>query len=572
MTAEQVEFVRAAPAPIGRIGPASALRLSSLAGTLYRMTGRAIAAAFLATIPAGLLLGGVEVVTAYVLYLVLVKFNVLSAAGQPQWLPAVADPLAMLAMSVVLTAVLRYIVQVLPGMANSAFECRIRKAAALAVLDGSGEGGTLSVAETSHLYNTVSPKSGVFLQAVMTSLGLGSVLVLILMQLAYLSWRLTLLAIVVAVISGAPLLWLKRIYGRFSDRTYELHREFGHRFLKDARNALFLKLCGLSRYEADRLGHIARLVRANGHRYALLFAIGSNVPFVAGAAMIAGLLWLNERYQLMAMADLVPFVYLLNRVAGNFVALSTTTGQIRELIPYVTELLGYESILFPEVASVAPTGIGVTPAAAALEVKNLGYGRREPLTPPLSFAVRSGEMLLISGPSGRGKTTLLMSLLGLIPPLSGQIEWDGVALDRLDAVELRHRVGFAGSEPFLIDADIRTNLMFGLESADRTGSEIDHALVVACAEFVHDLDGGLAFKLRENGDGISAGQKQRLALARCILRRPDVLILDEATANLDEATERLFFSRLLEAYPAMMVIAVSHRSSLRAYATRFLEI
>src|SRR5437588_7445847 len=168
MTAEHV-FIKAAPA-IGRIRPASASRLSSVARGLYRMTGPAIAATFLATIPAGLLLGAVEVVTAYVLYLVLVRFNMLSAAGQPHWLPAFADPLVMLAASVILTAVLRYVVQVLPAMANSAFECRMRKVAALAVFCGPGEGGALSVAEVSHLNNTLTAKSGVFLQAVMTSL------------------------------------------------------------------------------------------------------------------------------------------------------------------------------------------------------------------------------------------------------------------------------------------------------------------------------------------------------------------------------------------------------------------
>jgi ABC-type multidrug transport system fused ATPase/permease subunit len=571
MTAEQMEFIKAAPAPLGGMARPSASRLFSIVGSLYRITGPGITATFLATIPAGLLLGGIEVVTAYVLYLVLVQFKVLSAAGQPQWLPKVADPLAMLMATVVITAVLRYIVAVLPAIATSAFECRVRKVAAIAVLDGPGEGGNLSVAETSHLNNTLMTKAGVFLHAIMTLLGLGSVLVLVIVQLAYLSWALTLLGVAVAAVCGAPILWLRRIYGRFSDLTYEFCREFNYRFLKDARNAPFLKLCGLSRREADLLNRVARLVRLNGQRYALLFGIGTNVPFVAGAAMIAGLLWLNTRYVLMPMVDLVPFVYLLNRVAGSFGALSTTTGQIRELLPYVVELFGYEDVLFPEAPPVARSG-ALTPRLVALEVKDLGYGRVVPLTPPLSFAVRSGEMLLISGPSGRGKTTLLMTLLGLIPPLSGQIEWDGVPLDRLDAVGLRRRIGFAGSEPYLIDADIRTNLLFGVERSVGTEAEFDHALSVACAEFVRNLDGGLAYQLRENGDGISAGQKQRLALARCILRRPQVLILDEATANLDEATERAFFERLLKFYPAMMIIAVSHRASLRAFATSFVEI
>ncbi len=563
----KVELVAVDPVTVFRVGS----RLWQWVRSLYRLTGPTIAAAFLATIPAGLILGVVEVVTAYVLYLVLVKFNVLSGAGRPEWLPSFADPMTMLALSVMVTLLLRYVVQVLPGMANSAFECRIREVLAVAALGGTREDGNLSVAETSHLINTVIAKSGAYLQALMSSLGTASVLVLVLAQLTYLSWRLTLLAMCIAAIFGAPILWLKHIYGRFSDRAHELHREFAFRFLKDVRNALFLKICGLNQQEAHELANIARAVRVNSHNYQLFFAAGTNLPFLAGVILIVGLLWLNARFALMPMVDLVPFVYLLNRVSGYFVSLSTTTGQIREFFPYLLELLRYQEPLFPKILPVTTNSVSI-PKLSKLEVRNLGFGRHAPLARPLSFAVRSGEMTLISGPSGRGKTTLLMTLLGLVPPLTGDIKWDGVPLEQIDAVELRRRVGFAGSEPYLIDADIRTNLLFGLENSVRKKAEIDRALQVACAEFVHDLDGGLGYQLRENGDGISAGQKQRLALARCILRCPDVLILDEATANLDEATERSFFERLFEARPEMMVIAVSHRSSLRSFATSFVEI
>jgi ATP-binding cassette subfamily B protein len=573
MTVEpNVESLNPLPAAIHRTARNEfAANISWLMRSLYRMTGLRTSVAFLVTIPVGLVLGGVEVATAYVLYLVLVEFHVLSPSEKPEWLSISIDPLIMLAVSVILTSLLRYTVQVLPSVANAAFECRIRTALAHAALDGVGEGGTLSVAETSHLINTVTPKSGLFLFALTTSFGVASVLVLVLAQLTYLSWKLTLLAMAITALFGAPILLLKRIYSSISDRAYACHREFGYRFLKDARNVLFLKVCGLNRYEAQQLGNIALSARKNLYSYQMLFAIGTNLPMVAGALMIGGLLWLNAHFAVMPMAELVPFIYLLNRVAGSSVSLSTATGQIRELFPYVVEFLGYDKILFPEVIQARIDGRRI-PKLSKLEVVDLGIGRYEVLTSCLSFSVRAGEMTLISGPSGRGKTTLLMTLLGLIPPLSGGIKWDGLPLASIDVVELRRQIGFAGSEPYLIDADIRTNLLFGLESSIRTEAEIDHALEVSCAEFVHDLEGGLAYQLRENGDGISAGQKQRLALARCILRRPEVLFLDEATANLDELTERAFFERLFKFYPNMMVIAVSHRSSLRAFASSFVEI
>jgi ABC-type bacteriocin/lantibiotic exporter with double-glycine peptidase domain len=165
-----------------------------------------------------------------------------------------------------------------------------------------------------------------------------------------------------------------------------------------------------------------------------------------------------------------------------------------------------------------------------------------------------------------------MTVLGLVPALSGRVLWDGLAVNAVDPAELRKRIGFAGPEPYLLDTDILTNLRFGLDRTNVTDAEIYHALHVASAEFVYDLEGALKHELSEGGDGISAGQKQRLALARCILRQPDVLILDEATSNIDEETERLIIDRLRAAYPKLMIVAVSHRSSLRKFATSVTEL
>jgi len=137
---------------------------------------------------------------------------------------------------------------------------------------------------------------------------------------------------------------------------------------------------------------------------------------------------------------------------------------------------------------------------------------------------------------------------------------------------LRRRLGYAGPEPYLIDADIRANLRFGLESDAVTDADFERALRLARADFVFDLRGGLSHELREAGEGISAGQKQRLALARCVLRRPEVLLLDEATSNIDEATEAEIMAGLKATFPDLLIIAVSHRASLRRFATVQVEL
>lgn len=165
-----------------------------------------------------------------------------------------------------------------------------------------------------------------------------------------------------------------------------------------------------------------------------------------------------------------------------------------------------------------------------------------------------------------------MTLIGILNPLAGKVSWGGESIETIDPVSLRRRLGYAGPEPYLLDADIRTNLVFGMERDNVSTAEIEHVLRLACAEFVFDLEGGLLHRLQEAGEGISAGQKQRLSLARCLLRAPDILLLDEATANIDEETEGQIMSRIRTAYPEMLIIAVSHRASLRRYATKTIEI
>jgi ATP-binding cassette subfamily C protein CydD len=559
-----IESDYGAPGLGGTLGP------FALARAVFRIAGPRISTIFFASVPVGLILGALEILAAYILYLVLVRFNLLMPDGQTSRLAAIADPAVLLLATVLFVSALRYLAQLLPSLANSALETRLRIALANAALTNPSDEGQFSVNEASHLLNAVVPKASAFLQALITCLGTISLLLLISVALARLSLTLTIVAVIAASILGFPIVILKRYCGKFSDRGYLYSRAFSSRFLKDVRNTHFLKLCGLNKVESDELAGIARAARNNSLTYQALFAVSSNLPLIAAAILIVSLLTANEHFGLLAGASLVPFVYLMNRVAGSLGNLTAGTASVRELMPYATELGKYANSLFPTWPS---STIGsICPNLSMLEVNDLEVGRSEALISPVTFSLKKGEMLLISGASGRGKTTLLLTILGLVPRISGKIAWGGLDADKIDWLELRKRVGFAGPEPFLIDADIFSNLKFGLDRTNVPQEEIDKALHISCAEFVYDLRDGLTHELREHGDGISAGQKQRLALARCLLRRPEVLILDEATANIDEETERVIFDRLFEAFPGLLTVAVSHRSSLRKFATAVMEI
>jgi len=132
-------------------------------------------------------------------------------------------------------------------------------------------------------------------------------------------------------------------------------------------------------------------------------------------------------------------------------------------------------------------------------------------------------------------------------------------------------VGYVGAESFLIDGTIRENLLYGLQSAP-AAAELADALGKAECGFIDDLADGLDHRLTNQGVGLSSGQKQRLSLARALLRRPGVLVLDEATANLDIATEEKLVDTLTQLKGGMTIVAVTHRQALLRLADQVLTL
>ena len=180
----------------------------------------------------------------------------------------------------------------------------------------------------------------------------------------------------------------------------------------------------------------------------------------------------------------------------------------------------------------APGGAG----AIALQGLAFRYSERHPyLFRNVTFAIKPGELVLVSGPSGSGKSTLAKLLLGFYPPSDGRILVDSVQIDHMSANELRLVYGIVPQETLLFSGSVYDNLAMANPHA---GFE---DIVTACkAAEIHDtiekLPQGYQTPLGEHGVGLSGGQKQRLAIARALLKRPKVLIFDEATSNLDAAT------------------------------------
>jgi ATP-binding cassette subfamily B protein len=176
----------------------------------------------------------------------------------------------------------------------------------------------------------------------------------------------------------------------------------------------------------------------------------------------------------------------------------------------------------------------------------------------LSLEINAGETVAVVGKVGTGKSWLVNMIPRLVDPSGGRIEIDGVDLRRFSLADLRRQIGYVPQEPVLFSDSVRSNILFGRESIDE--KLLDWAIEVAqLREDLAEFPSGLDTAIGTRGMSISGGQKQRLALARALVGKPKILILDDCTSALDSRTESRLWDRLHEVMPEMTAILITHR-------------
>jgi len=177
----------------------------------------------------------------------------------------------------------------------------------------------------------------------------------------------------------------------------------------------------------------------------------------------------------------------------------------------------------------------------------------------------------VSGPTGAGKTTFADLLIGLLEPDSGEIAVGGIPLRGAAATGWRDHVSYVVQDPYMFRDTIRRNLSWANPQA--SDAEIWEALATAgVGEFVAGLPAGLDTVLGERGTLISGGERQRLCLARAVLRRPYLFVLDEATSAIDVPAERKIIKAMLDLKPRPTVVMIAHRDQSLAYCDRVLRL
>lgn len=253
-------------------------------------------------------------------------------------------------------------------------------------------------------------------------------------------------------------------------------------------------------------------------------------------------------------------IYLVQKMFGFTQSIQSQLQNISGSAPYLRAALKYQEVTSQHREIDSGSAPFAFSDSLAFEGVSFSYKERQDVLSDVSFVVSKGAMLGVIGPSGSGKTTLVDLLLRLFEPSHGRITLDGADISSIHLRQWRQRIGYVPQETFLLNDTIEQNIRFYDERVSNT--TIQEAVRSAqLLDVIAELPDGLQTIVGERGVKLSGGQRQRIALARALARKPDILVLDEATSSLDTASEALIQQAILNLKGNITIIVIAHRLS-----------
>ena len=391
----------------------------------------------------------------------------------------------------------------------------------------------------------------------------------------YLNWQLTLIILIIAPPTALVIRYFSRRMRRLSRDLQNTVGELTHVVQEGISGNREIKIFGGEEYENRRFNKVSNWIR----RYRMKVAVAAelNVPVV-------------QMFTVSTLSIVVYFAAMQARsgeiTVGTFIALITALALLSSPIKRLTNvnaqlqngLAAAESIFAlldedPEPDSGQKTLDHAQGNIRFSQTSYTHHGSKGPVLHDITIDITAGETVALVGPSGGGKTTLANLIPRFYNPDGGQIFLDGIDTQEISLTNLRQQIAYVGQHIILFNESVATNIAYGAQRKNVTPEEIREAAEKAHAlEFIEKLPNEFDTLIGENGVRLSAGQRQRIAIARALIKDAPILILDEATSALDTESEKIVQLALDELRTGRTSLIIAHRLSTIKDADRILAM
>ena len=400
------------------------------------------------------------------------------------------------------------------------------------------------------------------------------------------SWRLTLACLLLAPLVGFLMVWLNRRIRGISKSILSRSKGFHHVLLEALNNVLTVQAYTMEDFERQRFRTCTADMLRTGMWHTFYHALANPITEILGIGMVATSIavgaWLviNQETRIFGITItdqpmtvpgiMIFFGFLIGasdpvrKLSGVITGLNVGTVGAQALYP----LLDTPSKL---TEPAQPRQVASPHREIRLENVAFSYDGIDTVLQDVNVAIRFGERVAIVGPNGGGKSTLVNVICRFYDPTAGRVLLDGVPLTEMALHDLRRRIAMVTQQTELFNESIHYNIKYG--RWDATDEEIEEAARKAHAhDFIADFPEGYRTMVGPGGFRLSGGQRQRIALARAFLRDAEILVLDEATSQIDVESERLIHEALAKYVENRTVIMITHRASTLALADAIIEV